>query len=190
MKSIYRYLKNELLFHINIWNFLSILASFLIFLPIFLIITNFNIEAVNWLHIKENLLIGYVSSTLYLVIGVGIASTIIGVGCAWFITCYDFYGRKYIEWILILPMTIPTYIAAYSYYDILEAFNPFFIWSRNNYGLNETMLIETIFIYLIVIILFSFVLYPYIYLSTKASLMIQGSRIIEEMKRELLQLSI
>ena len=179
MKSIYRYLKNELLFHINIWNFLSILASFLIFLPIFLIITNFNIEAVNWLHIKENLLIGYVSSTLYLVIGVGIASTIIGVGCAWFITCYDFYGRKYIEWILILPMTIPTYIAAYSYYDILEAFNPFFIWSKNNYGLNETMLIETIFIYLIVIILFSFVLYPYIYLSTKASLMIQGSRIIE-----------
>ena len=179
MKSIYKYLKNELLFQINIWNFLSILASFLIFLPIFLIITNFNIEADNWLHIKENLLIGYVSSTLYLVIGVGIASTIIGVGCAWFITCYDFYGRKYIEWILILPMTIPTYIAAYSYYDILEAFNPFFIWSRNNYGLNETMLIETIFIYLIVIILFSFVLYPYIYLSTKASLMIQGSRIIE-----------
>ena len=35
------------------------------------------------------------------------------------------------------------------------------------------------FIYLIVIILFSFVLYPYVYLSTKASLMVQGCRTIE-----------
>ena len=179
MKNIYKYLKNEFLFRINIWSFLSILLSLIIFLPIFLIITNFNIESANWIHIKENLLIGYICSTLYLVIGVGITSTIIGVGCAWFVTCYDFYGRKYIEWVLILPMTIPTYIAAYSYYDILEIFNPILIWGRNNIGLQETIFIESIFIYLIVIILFSFVLYPYVYLSTKASLMIQGCRTIE-----------
>ena len=179
MKNIYKYLKSEILFSINIWNFLSILVSLLIFLPIFLIITNFNIESENWLHIKENLLINYVFSTLYLVIGVGITSTIIGVGSAWFVTCYDFYGRKYIEWLLVFPMTIPTYIAAYSYYDIIEIFNPFFIWSRNNLGLQQTILIESIFIYLIVIVLFSFVLYPYVYLSTKASLMVQGCRTIE-----------
>ena len=37
-------------------------------------------------------------------------STIIGVGCAWFVTAYNFTGRKYIELILILPLTIPTYI--------------------------------------------------------------------------------
>ena len=179
MKIIYKYIKNELLFRFDIWNLLSILASLIIFLPIFFIITNFNIDSENWLHIKENLLINYICSTLYLVIGVGITSTIIGVGSAWFVTCYDFYGRKYIEWLLILPMTIPTYIAAYSYYDILEIFNPFFIWSRNNLGLQQTILIESIFIYLIVIVLFSFVLYPYVYLSTKASLMVQGCRTIE-----------
>ena len=179
MKNIYKYLRNELLFRINIWNFSSILASLVIFLPISFIITNFNIESENWLHIKENLLFNYVCSTLYLVIGVGITSTIIGVGSAWFVTCYDFFGRKYIEWLLVLPMTIPTYIAAYSYYDILEIFNPFLIWSRNNFGLQQTILIESMLIYLTVIILFSFVLYPYVYLSTKASLMVQGCRTIE-----------
>ena len=88
--------------------FSSIIISLLIFLPIYLIIINFNIQSENWMHIKENLLHRYVRSTLYLVVGVGAVSTIIGVGCAWFVTCYDFHGRKVIEWILILPMTIPT----------------------------------------------------------------------------------
>ena len=172
-------MKKELLSDNNVWNTLSVIVSLIIFLPILLIIFNVTAESDNWLHIKENLLSNYVFSTLYLVIGVGIISTVIGVGCAWFVTCYNFVGRKYIEWLLILPMTIPTYIAAYSYYDILEIFNPFSNWCRDNIGLEETIVIENILIYFVVIILFSFVLYPYVYLSSKASLTIQGSRAIE-----------
>ena len=179
MKRAYKYFKKELLSDNNVWNTLSILVSLIIFSPILLIILNITGESNNWLHIKENLLFNYVFSTLYLVIGVGIISTVIGVGCAWFVTYYNFSGRKYIEWLLILPMTIPTYIAAYSYYDILEIFNPFFNWCRANIGLEETIMIENILIYFIVIMLFSFVLYPYVYLSSKASLTIQGSRAIE-----------
>ena len=179
MKRAYKYFKKELLSDNNVWNTLSILVSLIIFSPILLIILNITGESNNWLHIKENLLFNYVFSTLYLVIGVGIISTVIGVGCAWFVTYYNFSGRKYIEWLLILPMTIPTYIAAYSYYDILEIFNPFFNWCRDNIGLEETIMIENILIYFIVIMLFSFDLYPYVYLSSKASLTIQGSRAIE-----------
>ena len=67
-----------------------------------------NIESENWNHIKENLVFRYVSSTLYLVVGVGFLSTLIGVGCAWFVTCHSFYGRKFMEWILILPLTFMT----------------------------------------------------------------------------------
>ncbi len=163
----------------NIWNFISIIICVIIILPIFLIIFNMNIESENWNHIKENLVIRYVSSTLYLIVGVGFLSTIIGVGCAWFVTCHSFYGRKFMEWILILPLTIPTYIVAYSYYDILETLNPIFNWSRKSIGIEETMILENFFVYLIVIFLFSFVLYPYIYLSVRASLLIQGSRFIE-----------
>ena len=76
-------------------------------------------------------------------------------------------------------MTIPTYIAAYAYYDILELLNPFFNWFRINIGIKETMMVESFLIYLIVIILFSFVLYPYVYLSVRASLLISGNRLIE-----------
>ena len=179
MKEIYKYLKNEIIFGINIWNFLSTICSICVFLPIFLIISNFYIESENWLHIRNNLLIEYISTTLYLIVGVCIVSTTLGVGCAWFVTCYEFYGKKYIEWLLILPLTIPTYIAAYSYYDILEYFNPILFWTRNKIGLDYTIMIENILIYVIVIMLFSFVLYPYIYLSARASLIVQGGRVIE-----------
>ena len=110
----------------NVWNFISIIICFIIFIPIFLIIYNINIDSENWIHIKENLVFRYISSTFYLVMGVGLLSTLIGVGCAWFVTCHNFYGRKFMEWILILPLTIPTYIVAYSYYDILETLNPIF----------------------------------------------------------------
>ena len=109
LKSVYKYLKKELLSGVNAWNIVSILVCLLVFLPIFLIIFNVTAESENWLHTKENLLFNYIFSTLYLVIGVGILSTVIGVGCAWFVTFYNFSGRKFIEWLLILPMTIPTY---------------------------------------------------------------------------------
>ena len=109
LKNILKYFKNEILFGMNSWNFSSIIISLLIFLPIYMIIINFNIQSENWMHIKENLLHRYVRSTLYLVVGVGAVSTIIGVGCAWFVTCYDFHGRKVIEWILILPKGVKNY---------------------------------------------------------------------------------
>ena len=179
MKKITKYFREQFIFRMNGWNFISIIISLLIFIPIFLIIYNYNFHSDNWYHIKENLLFKYLSSTVYLVLGVCTLSTIIGVGCAWFVTCHNFYGRKYMEWILILPMTIPTYIAAYSYYDILEILNPVFNWTRKNIGIKETSMIENFLIYLIVIALFSFVLYPYIYLSVRASLLIQGNRLIE-----------
>ncbi len=179
MEKAYQYIRNEFVAGINAWNILSIGACLIFFLPIFLTFSNFNAISENWSHIREHLLFSYFFSTLYLVLGVGIISTVIGVGCAWFVSAYNFTGRKYIEWILILPMTIPTYIAAYSYYDILEILNPIFIWSRNNVGLDSTIVIENFLVHVIVILLFSFVLYPYIYLSSRASLLIQGSRAIE-----------
>ena len=55
----------------------------------------------NWNHIKEFLLLKYTFSTLILVIGVGILSLIFGVGTAWIVSVYEFYGRKIIQWLLI-----------------------------------------------------------------------------------------
>ena len=111
---------------------MSKLFCLLIFIPLTLVILNFNQYSDNWIHIKEFLLLKYTFSTLILVIGVGILSLILGVGTAWIVSVYEFYGRKIIQWLLIIPLTIPTYIIAYSYYDILDLFNPLFIKILSN----------------------------------------------------------
>ena len=177
--SLTAYIKRELYFKLNPWTIVSLIICFLIFSPIFIIIINFNIQTENWAHIKEYLLLKYIFSSSLLVIGVGLISTIIGVGCAWIVTCYNFHGKRLIEWTLLLPMTVPTYIVAYSYSDILELFNPLFIWSRKNIGIKYTLIFDEFLVFFIVIILFSFVLYPYVYISTRASLMLQGNRLVE-----------
>ena len=163
----------------NGWTVGSLLLCVIVFLPIATVITNLLGGSEHWSHISQYLLPKYILSTMYLTFGVGIVSTIIGVGCAYMVTCYDFYGRRFVEWVLVLPMTIPTYIAAYSYYDALELLTPLMLWSRRTLGTDWTIAIENLIVYLIVMILFSFVLYPYIYITTRASLILQGSRLIE-----------
>lgn len=66
----------------------------------------------------------YIWNTLGLMIGVGLLATFIGVSCAWFISAYDFPGRKILSWALILPIAAPAYIIAYVYADLLEYFGP------------------------------------------------------------------
>ena len=66
----------------------------------------------------------YIWNTLGLMIGVGLLATLIGVSCAWFISAYDFPGRKILSWALILPIAAPAYIIAYVYADLLEYFGP------------------------------------------------------------------
>ncbi len=45
---------------------------------------------------------------------------LIGTGTAWLVTMYRFPGRRYFQWLLLLPLAIPTYIIAYSYLELLD----------------------------------------------------------------------
>ena len=81
--------------------------------------------------------------------------------------------------IFILPLTIPTYIAAYSYYDILEILNPLMIVVKEMYGTQAMNLINDILVYICVICIFTSVLFPYVYLTTRASFSSQGNQLIE-----------
>jgi len=44
--------------------------------------------------------------------------SVIGVGCAWLVTAYDFPGRKILGWALFLPLAMLTYIVAFVWLDI------------------------------------------------------------------------
>ena len=69
----------------------------------------------NWSHLYEFVLLDYVNTSLTLVIGVAVLVFIIGTVTAWMVTNYNFIGKNIFEWALILPLSIPPYILAYTY---------------------------------------------------------------------------
>jgi iron(III) transport system permease protein len=77
-----------------------------------------------WTHLVHTLLIEYVQNTLLLGIGVGLATIVIGAGCAWLVVMCDFPGRRSLDWALVLPLAMPAYVLAYAYTDFLQFTGP------------------------------------------------------------------
>ena len=72
-----------------------------------------------WGHIVEHFLLDYVSNSLILLVGTGTLTLLFGVTSAWIVANYDFRFRGIIEWLLFLPLAIPSYIVAYAYVGAL-----------------------------------------------------------------------
>ena len=73
-----------------------------------------------WPHLLAYVLPQAFLQTGMLLVGVGILVTILGTSTAWLVTAYDFPGRRLLEWALLLPLAVPTYIIAYAYLDLLH----------------------------------------------------------------------
>jgi iron(III) transport system permease protein len=105
--------------------------------------------------------------------GVGSLSLIFGVSTAWVITRYNFFGKNVLEWALLPPAAVPTYIIAYTYTDIFEYAGPFQGMLRDFFGWEnaQNYWFPNIRSMGGAILVMSAVLYPYIYLMTRASLL-------------------
>ena len=150
--------------------FISII--FLLIAPIIAIIfSSFENTFSLWIHLINTRLEFYLYNTFLLMFGVGVTTFIIGVGLAWLICRYDFFMKNIIEWALLLPLALPSYIIAYCYTDFLEYSgylqtlirNIFELNSPNEYFFPEIRSLGG------AIFVISFVLYPYVYLITKVA---------------------
>ena len=127
-------------------------------------------ESQSWVHLRDNLLLEYVSNTFYLACLVGLQTLVIGVGCAWLTTAFSFPGVRIFSWALVLPLAIPAYIAGYVYAELLEYSGPVQIMIRelitNKQSGTNLIDIRSLGGASFVI---SMVLFPYVYLLTKTS---------------------
>src|SRR5690606_33974450 len=73
-----------------------------------------------WGHIVVHLLLDYVGNSLFLVFACSGLVLIFGVSSACFVSRFEFPFRKHMEWLLILPLAIPSYIVAYAYAGIFD----------------------------------------------------------------------
>lgn len=177
-----RILKQELLFKLNGWTVVSLLVGLFIFFPIGEILLSMNSQSSNWSHLKETVLFTYFLNSFILVFGTAFISLIFGVSSAWLISNYQFKYGKILEWALVLPLAIPTYIAAYAYFDILELFNPLLVWVRNNINIEAMQLLNDSLVYFVTILVMSSVLFPYIYLLARSAFLKQGKQLRDAAK--------
>ena len=100
---------------INSWYVSSFLISFIVAIPIVTVSSSFLEDTSNYFEILKNtFLYEYIFNSLFLLIGVLILTLIIGVGCAYLVSFYEFIGAKFFKWGLILSFAVPAYIYAYS----------------------------------------------------------------------------
>ena len=145
---------------------LIVIISLLLAIPVFaILISLFKGTGEMWEHITSYFLIDYIQNSLILLLGSGIICFVIGTSSAWVVSRYKFKGRKIIEWLLFMPLAIPSYIAAYSYVGLF-GYGGSFIKFINYLGFNNIDNIEMMNIYGLVWVL-SFSLYPYVYASTR-----------------------
>lgn len=172
-------LRREFSFKLNRWTAPSLLIGLLLFMPIAIVIGSITNFAASWQHITDTLLVTYSLNSIILVLGTVFFACIFGVSSAWMVTAYKFHGNKILKWALVLPLSIPTYIAAYAYFDILDLLNPFLIWIRSTFGLEAMQIANNLLVYLFTALILGSVLYPYVYLLSRASFSLQGSRFID-----------
>ena len=152
----------------------------MILLPILFIFSSiFQEPNENWLHIRQYLLKNYVVNTLILVVLTSIFTAFLGVTLAWLIAAYDFPLKRFFRWGLMLPLSIPTFIAIYTYRTMLGYTGVIQSTLRNHfdYRMNPEWL--TVSGIPGAIFIFSLFLYPYVYIITRAFLENQSTSYIE-----------
>ncbi|MDT1060958.1 iron ABC transporter permease [Paracoccus sp. CPCC 101403] len=134
-----------------------------------------------WSHLGRNVLPHALGQTAILMTGVGVLVAGIGTSMAWLVTAYDFRGRRVLEWALLLPLAVPTYIVAYAYLDLLHPLGPVQSAIRTVLGYDSPRQFRLPDIRSMpgAIVLLSLVLYPYVYLPTRAMFMTQAANLVE-----------
>ncbi|WP_425934497.1 ABC transporter permease [Aeromonas rivipollensis] len=100
-------------------------TALLLGLPVLaLIFSAFSADGDLFRHLADTVLLDYLGNTSGLVLGVVLLSLLFGVPTAWLVAMCQVPGRRVLQWALMLPMAMPSYIVAYVYTDLLDYSGP------------------------------------------------------------------
>jgi len=161
------------------WSATTALLCALILVPLGAVVLGVGDAGPEWGHLAETVLAGYVANTAVLIVLVAALALVAAIPTAWLVAVFDFPGRRFFEWALILPLAIPTYVAAFVYSTVYEAGIPLLVWIRGNLGAAAFDFAETGLRYGILVLLLAAVLYPYLFISARVSFSRQQGSLIE-----------
>jgi iron(III) transport system permease protein len=164
------------------WSVAALVISLIALAPVIAIgVLALQSSGDTWPHLVANVLPGALRRTLGLMAGVGALTLLIGTGTAWLVTMYRFPGQRLFEWLLLLPLAIPTYIIAFCYLELFDyagmlqtSLRSLFGWrNAQDYWFPDIRSLGG------AILVMSAVLYPYVYITARASFLAQSVCVLE-----------
>ena len=156
---------------------LPVFVAIILSLPILTVVSSWlnDVGYDAWDHLINTTLIEYVMNTTILSAGVVVGVIFLGCLCAWVISAYRFPGHQFFNIALVLPLSMPGYIIAYTYTGLLDfsgplqtCFRHYFSLEVGNYYFPEIRSLGG------AISMLSLVLYPYVYLIARDAFSIQS----------------
>lgn len=134
-------------------------------------------DAEIWSFLLEFQLPLLVKNTLWLVLGVGIGTAVLGTACAWLTAMYDFPLRRFFFWALMLPLAVPAYVLAFTQLGLFDYTGPISTWLRDSAGWTRGLpeIRNGFGLTLVMVLAF----YPYVYLLARNAFVHMGARTLE-----------
>ena len=167
--------------NLSLWEIIPFSLLIIFCAPIFIVLSSlFGDYSDNWSHLYSYVLGDYISSTVILIFGVSILVFFLGTTTAWVVTNYNFYGKSFFEWSLILPLSIPPYILAYTFTGLFDPYGDANNLIRSIFNLDSDVIIfPSVRNIYGAIMVFSFTLYPYVYLVSRSAFLNQSKSMKE-----------
>jgi iron(III) transport system permease protein len=155
---------------------ISFLIASLVAAPILIILSSWRTPMDDvFLHLVTTGLSDVLRNTLWLVIGAAVGTTFLGVSLAMITTTFEFPGRSFFNWALVLPLAIPTYVLAFIAIALFDVTGPVHSQLRA-WGFSGLPGMRSRFG---IIFVMTMALYPYVYLLARNGFLSTSKRATE-----------
>ncbi|MDP1795680.1 MAG: ABC transporter permease subunit, partial [Acidimicrobiales bacterium] len=156
------------------WGSAGVLAAALVVAPLLVLPLAF-VERTDTWSLLTNLLPGAIGRSLLLAVGVAAGTILLGTAFAILVAFYEFPGRRFVEWAVVLPLGMPAYILTFvilGQYDGSSALKR----AASAIGFAELPEVRSP---AGAIVMLTLVLYPYVYLVARAAFLEQSASLLE-----------
>ena len=161
------------------WQLAAFFIAALVFVPLAVILSSLlSPDREIWDHLVETVLGEILLNTAWLLLGVAVGTTVLGVSLAWLSAVCEFPGRRLFDWALVVPLALPAYVTAFVFIGLLDFTGPVQTALRQWLG-PERAWFPPIRSTGGVILVMTLAFYPYVYLLARNAFLTQGVRAVE-----------
>jgi len=162
----------------RLWRVPVWLMAALVLMPVSVIVFSWgNAQTDIWQHLIQTQLGRLLENTLIMLLGVGLWTLVLGVSLAWLTAVCEFPGRRWLDWALMLPLAIPTYVVAFVFLALTDYAGPIQSQWRAWFGADTGFL--PVRGPMGVVFVMTCVLYPYVYMLARSAFITQGRGLMD-----------